>query len=575
MVNRIYYATDDPAKAKSHHKGVDARFGAPPSGDLLIVTGPLALNWRRKRRGIMPALENGEITGRNPATADRIDLWIETNVHIKGWAGWVFVKIHTHGTQEETAAHILGNEGGGLYVAESTSRLLHNTIAHNTGGDGSGIYINRFYQSPVSTVWLTDTILVSHTVGISVTAGNTVTLDATLWGNDADWGGAGTIITGTTNVWGNPAFVDPDAGDYHIGPNSAARDAGINAGVFNDIDGDPRPYGPGYDIGADEVTASLAVVKRAYPNPVPAGSPLTYTLRLTNTGVLDLHATITDVLPAHVMPGQTPSGTLILPGGLITWAGISLAPDEVWTETLVVTVELDYAGPLTNVVRVGTQEGVTGVYTETSLVLLAPPIVPHLLAPPDGTLTTSTVVTLSWQTEVGPPVEGYNLDLDGAVVTTTATTSSTLLSIGVHTWTVRAFNQAGYSDWADPWTFEITQTSQPCTSVTGVDLSLLTPAPIYAGDTVSFSADLSPDDASLPYTYTVSVDGATLVYPQEGSSDPLIFSHTFPVTGVYVVEVAAWNCGMDEAGAVTGTVGVEVIEPGGYTVYLPVVMRGD
>ena len=93
---------------------------------------------------------------------------------------------------------------------------------------------------------LTNTILVSHTVGITVAAGNTATLTATLWGtgtwgNDTDWDGAGTIITGTVNLSGTPAFVDPDAGNYHILSNSAAIDAGVDAGITTDIDGNPRP----------------------------------------------------------------------------------------------------------------------------------------------------------------------------------------------------------------------------------------------------------------------------------------------------------------------------------------------
>jgi hypothetical protein len=93
-------------------------------------------------------------------------------------------------------------------------------------------------------------------VGITVAAGSTATLEATLWGsgawaNGTDWAGAGTVVTGAVNLWDDPGFVAPDAGDYHIGPGSAALDAGMDAGVRTDVDGEPRPYlAP--DLGADE-----------------------------------------------------------------------------------------------------------------------------------------------------------------------------------------------------------------------------------------------------------------------------------------------------------------------------------
>ena len=143
-------------------------------------------------------------------------------------------------------------EGADVNCEGATVHLLHTTLARNSGGDGSGLHV-----AYTSTVTMTNTILVSHTVGITVTANSTATLEATLWGdgawaNTTDWGGAGHITTGTVNVWGDPAFVDPDGGDYHLGPGSAAIDAGVDAGVLTDIDGDPRPIGLGFDIGADE-----------------------------------------------------------------------------------------------------------------------------------------------------------------------------------------------------------------------------------------------------------------------------------------------------------------------------------
>jgi len=143
-----------------------------------------------------------------------------------------------------------GLDGAALSVVAPASRLLHNTIAGRAAG-GSAVYVGAL--PPLSgSLFMTNTILVSHTIGITVAAGCTATLEATLWGNETDWAGPGTVNIGKVNVWGAPAFLDPAGGNYHIGPTSAARDAGVAAGIHTDIDGDPRPFGAGYDIGADE-----------------------------------------------------------------------------------------------------------------------------------------------------------------------------------------------------------------------------------------------------------------------------------------------------------------------------------
>ena len=101
---------------------------------------------------------------------------------------------------------------------------------------------------------------------------------------------------------------------------------------------------------------------QAYPDTVQPGAPLTYTIRITDTFDVPLHATITDTLPTHVTPGQTSGGALALPGGtvLLPDGAIAVTWTAVWTGTLRVTVDEEYEGPLTNLVEVMTKEGVVG-----------------------------------------------------------------------------------------------------------------------------------------------------------------------------------------------------------------------
>ena len=108
--------------------------------------------------------------------------------------------------------------------------------------------------------------------------------------------------------------------------------------------------GSGFDIGADEVQALLQVTQSASADPVASGDLLTYTLHLTNTGAVDLHATITDTLPDQV-----------LPGGVLTWTAFLPSSGGAWTQTVSVLVDPDYAGPLTNTLQATSLEGAAGV----------------------------------------------------------------------------------------------------------------------------------------------------------------------------------------------------------------------
>lgn len=117
-INRIYYARDS-AKPKSHDLGVEARVLSsgplaeddcePRFGDLLMVQGPLCLNWRRRKMGIMPRVENSDVTLANPPTALRMGLWTKTHVHVVNRPEWVFIKLHTHGASPPNSDVFLGD----------------------------------------------------------------------------------------------------------------------------------------------------------------------------------------------------------------------------------------------------------------------------------------------------------------------------------------------------------------------------------------------------------------------------------------------------------------------------------
>lgn len=79
--------------------------------------------------------------------------------------------------------------------------------------------------------------------------------------------------------------------------------------------------------------------------PLP-GDTIEYTLRVTNTGDITLNTTVVDTLPEHVTPNDP-----------LTWSPV-LAPSEAWSETVAVTIDEDYIGPLTNLLSVTTVEGV-------------------------------------------------------------------------------------------------------------------------------------------------------------------------------------------------------------------------
>ena len=110
-INSIYFARGRAGCSKSHNSGRDAVVGEWGSPDeLLLVQGPLALNWKNRKFGLVPKIDSGEVSFDAPSTGQRVRLWGERSIGVRGAPGHVFIKVHTHGTEGRTSGMLL--EGG-------------------------------------------------------------------------------------------------------------------------------------------------------------------------------------------------------------------------------------------------------------------------------------------------------------------------------------------------------------------------------------------------------------------------------------------------------------------------------
>jgi hypothetical protein len=107
-INSIYYAIDDPKRPKSHDGGIDVGAAPRPPDSLMLVQGPLVLNWNSRKFGLLPRIENGNIQPSQPPRDFRIDLWLKAGVCIPTRPDWHFVKLHAHGANEPNQAVVLG-----------------------------------------------------------------------------------------------------------------------------------------------------------------------------------------------------------------------------------------------------------------------------------------------------------------------------------------------------------------------------------------------------------------------------------------------------------------------------------
>lgn len=108
-INSLYYAQDIPGRRAAHEFGGRATLGREPAADsLLMVQGPLLFDWGRRKWGLLPRVENGDLLGNHPPSRARLELWLRAGVHVAGRPDWRFIKLHTHGCKPANQAMLLG-----------------------------------------------------------------------------------------------------------------------------------------------------------------------------------------------------------------------------------------------------------------------------------------------------------------------------------------------------------------------------------------------------------------------------------------------------------------------------------
>ena len=211
----------------------------------------------------------------------------------------------------ETAASVLdgftitngaSSYGGGIYAVNSSPTIRNCVIKNSSAAYGGGVCLS------VSSASLTNCTIVDNSAtygaaGIFSYVSDPVIKHCTISGNSAISGGGvffynsdpsmtNCVIAGNSATYGPQivltvvsnldvsysnieggqwmAYVEPDCaltwgagnidsdplfvggGDYHLTAGSPCIDAGTDAGVYRDIDGEDRPFGPASDIGSDE-----------------------------------------------------------------------------------------------------------------------------------------------------------------------------------------------------------------------------------------------------------------------------------------------------------------------------------
>lgn len=302
---------------------------------------------------------------------------------------------------------------------------------------------------------------------------------------------------------------------------SSASLSGIETTVYNVDTGIPN----------------LSLVKTSEPMTATAGELLTYTLTITNSGAKDaVDSVITDALDGSVsFDWASDSGSES--AGLVEWPAVTIAPGKTISRVVVVQVDKDYAGTLTNTARISStspysQGGstYTGVFSD-SHTLYTSAVAPSLVL---TKMAESTYVMAGGQLTYTIYVTNTSSQADATGVVVTDTLSS-WASLSQATGATTSSTQAVWSgltvpaDDAISLTLVVSVSAQATADITN---TVAVDSDQNVGDTTTIS---TPVQSMAKPQLTIHKNGPLMVYAHEPISYTLTVTNTGSVTATNLV----------------------------------------
>lgn len=262
----IYIMPQDTAAARLYVHGGGAILSTDGSGDSDLITSfvPLAIRDLRLVTEIgrnaltlqaATSLKNVEVSGANVGVSASASLQAQDLLVEDSFMG---IGIGSTGVLDLDRA-VLRRNTQGLVAEDGATLEISNLLAHSMFGLALDVH---GAAGTISFSTIADSGMDSGTGPRAVFCSNQLTVRSSIiWAPGltprVSMQGCNVLnsIAGPTPVPGalnsDPQFVDSANKDYHLAPTSPARDM-VDTGPATDFEGDPRPQGARFDIGADE-----------------------------------------------------------------------------------------------------------------------------------------------------------------------------------------------------------------------------------------------------------------------------------------------------------------------------------